>query len=144
MESKRKKHIDIYDCIIISIDVLVFFTLREIKKRKFEKQIMINSILQVVNGENNLNPKYKMLVEIKDTKVYLSNNLLSKRIGSINESERVRYKSLEGEYTKIIYSTKSNLKEGYVLSSDVKIARIIPDNFNNLSNYSGVINIKLI
>ena len=130
--NKKSKNKYIFIIGIAIILLIGYFIIQKINKINMDKNEPIESVLPVVNVKNNLKPKYKMLNITKNTKVYSKDESESKEIGSVEVSERVRFISEDNGYTEIVYSTANNLKEGYVLSSDVKKAKVIPNDFNNL------------
>ena len=130
--NKKSKNKYIFIIGIAIILLIGYFIIQKINKINMDKNEPIESVLPVVNVKNNLKPKYKMLNITKNTKVYSKDESESKEIGSVEVSERVRFISEDNGYTEIVYSTANNLKEGYVLSSDVKKAKVIPSDFNNL------------
>lgn len=102
----------------------------------------IESILPVVqeNMEYNLPNRF---MEVKnDTYVYSKESETSEKIGSVEASERVIYKSNNQNFTKIIYSSPKGMKKGFVKSADLEDAPIIPNNFNNLVVPSNVTKVQ--
>ncbi|WP_297518588.1 M14 family zinc carboxypeptidase [uncultured Clostridium sp.] len=102
------------------------------KKGTNNESEYINSVLPVVQKNMNYKSQNKFMSVKKETNVYDDANNTSKKIGSVGASERVMFKNKDGVFTKIGYSSAGGMKLGYVASSDLEIAKIIPNDFNNL------------
>ncbi|MGL4453489.1 MAG: M14 family zinc carboxypeptidase [Sarcina sp.] len=115
---------------------------QEKKQQVSEKDTYINSELPVVSENTKVNSNNKIMEVKNNTEVYANADKSSKKIGSVEASERVIYKENDAKFTKIAYSSSSGMKEGYVNTNDLKVAPIIPNDFNNLIVPSNVTKVQ--
>lgn len=107
---------------------------KEEQKKTEEKKpaTEASSVIEVVPEKGNTNFDYKMLSVISNTSVYSSASSSSSKVGSVSVSERVMFVSSDNSYIKIKYCNGDTIATGYVPSSCVKTAPVIPSDFNNL------------
>lgn len=141
---KRKNLILVFFIIIIIIILYVCFFKVPITKQKNTNNSMAQSkdtkattteMSSTKNSqiEDHYEKDYPKLTVISNTNIYESPDLNSKVIETIDTGDKVVKVENMGKFTKILYSTSSNSKQGYIESNLLKPSAIIPNNFNDFT-----------